>query len=57
MLETEELHSAAVGLYNGNLGGLTVLTTMIISKSGRRFHATFRLHRILCRLAYCLTPD
>jgi hypothetical protein len=34
MLGTEELHSATVGIYNGNLGGLTVLTTMIICKSG-----------------------
>lgn len=40
MLGTEELHSVAVGIYNGNPGGLTVLTTMIICKSGRRFHVT-----------------
>ena len=47
MLVTEELHSAAVGLYNGNLGGLTVLTTMIVCKSGRRFHVT------LVYIGYC----
>jgi hypothetical protein len=40
MLGTEELHSAAVGIYNGNPSDLTVLTTMIICKSRRRFHVT-----------------
>jgi hypothetical protein len=40
MLGTEELYSAAVWIYNGNMGGLTVLATMIICKSGGGFHVT-----------------